>query len=321
MLREIDLPLTGRYYPVGFRVNIRTNSRDVLEAAEESWGYYEPEFECEPMEFRVVVEPQGGLAAQPRFRAQGHIFSVLSDADNYAIVDSQGWFACFFLSEKTAADHVRMRWYYVESMAYMLLAQRYVAPIHTACVAHNGAGILLCGPSGAGKSTVSFACARAGWTFISDDCTWLRADSDDRIAIGKPHHARFRDNAPSVFPELAGYAASARPGGKLTLEVPLSDFPQIRTASRCPIQALFLLDRRSGARPRAARLAAGEATDQLLRDNCTYGSDVDAMHARAIRRLQDLPAWRLHYESVDDAVRLLSEVMLSEVMLSEVIEP
>jgi hypothetical protein len=307
-LRDIDLPLTGSYYPAGFRVDIATNSRDVLEAAEESWRHDKPEFECQPLEFRVVIQPQGALAAKPTFRMQRHLFSVVSDGNNYAILDSKAWFACFFLSEKTAADHAWLRWYYVESMAYLLLAQRYVAPIHAACVAKNGAGILLCGKSGTGKSTLSFACARAGWTYVSDDCTWLRADSDDRMAIGKPYQARFRDNAPSIFPELAGYATSARPNGKLSLEVPLSDFPRIRTASRCPIRALCFLDRGIGARPRAARLPPGETLDELLRDMGTYGPEVDAMHERALRRLQDLPVWRLHYESPDDALRLLSEI-------------
>jgi hypothetical protein len=313
LLRDVHLPLTGSYYPAGFRVNIATNSRDVLEAAEESWGHYGPEFECEPLEFRMVIDPQGALAPQPAYRMQRHLLSVISDSNNYAIGDSQAWFACFFLSEKTAADHAWLRWYFLESMAYALLAQRYVVPIHAACVAQDGAGLLLCGSSGAGKSTLSFACARAGWTFLSDDCTWLKSDSDDRVAIGKPHQARFRDDTPSVFPELAGYGASAHPGGKLSLEVPLSDFPQIRTASRCPIRALVFLDRRAGVQPHAVRLPCGEGPDLLLQDTSTYGPETDAMHERAIRRLQNLPAWRLHYESLDDALRLLSEVVLSEV--------
>lgn len=309
MLRDIDLPFTGTYYPIGFRVNISTNSHDVLEAAEESWRHYGPEFECQPLEFRVVIEPEGALAPQPTFRMQAHLFSVVSDGHNYALGDLQAWFACFFLSEKTAADHGWLRWYYVESMAYVLLAQRYVVPVHAACVAHNGAGILLCGNSGAGKSTLSFACARAGWTFLSDDCIWLRADSEDRMAIGKPHQARFRDSAPSIFPELAGYATSARPNGKLSLEVPLSDFPQIRTAPRSPIHALVFLNRQIGARARVENLPPGEAADQLLQEMPTYGPKVDAMYEKAIRRLQDLPAWRLHYESLDDALRLLSELI------------
>ena len=38
LLRGIDLPLYGAYYPLGYRAEITTNSPDVLEAARESWG-------------------------------------------------------------------------------------------------------------------------------------------------------------------------------------------------------------------------------------------------------------------------------------------
>jgi hypothetical protein len=159
------------------------------------------------------------------------------------------------------------------------------------CVARAGGGILLCGPSGSGKSTLSFACARAGWTFVADDCTWLLVGSEDRIAIGKPHQVRFRDNAPVIFPELAGYATTSHPNRKLTIEVPLRAFPQIHTALRCPIRALaFLerrggnLDRRGGDWPRAEKLPPGEAVEELL------------------------PSWRLHFDSLDDGLRLLSEL-------------
>jgi hypothetical protein len=38
LLRGIDLPLYGAYYPLGYRAEVTTNSPDVLEAAVESWG-------------------------------------------------------------------------------------------------------------------------------------------------------------------------------------------------------------------------------------------------------------------------------------------
>jgi hypothetical protein len=307
-LRDIELPLTGTYYPAGFRLNIATNSRDVLDAAEESWGLYRQEFECEPLEFRVVVQPPGDLAPQPTFRMQRHLSSVVSDAHNYAICDTQAWFVSIWTSEKTAADHTWLRWFYLESLAYLLLAQRYVVPVHAACVAWDGAGILLCGESGAGKSTLSFACARAGWIYLSDDCTWLLAESKDRIAIGKPHQIRFRDDGPRFFPELEGFATSARPNGKLTIEVPMAAFPQIRTVSRCPIGGLVFLDRRSGGHPRRESIPSGEAMDRLLCDLPTYGPEVDVMHERAVRSLQGLPAWLLHYESLEDGIGLLQEI-------------
>lgn len=310
-LRDIELPLTGTYYPAGFRLNIATNSRDVLEAAEESWDHWRQEFEREPLEFHVIVEPHGELAPQPTFRMQRHLLSIVSDGHNYAIGDPHSWFGSIWISEKTAAEHAWLRWFYVESMAYLMLAQRYVVPLHTACVARNSAGILLCGESGAGKSTLSFACARAGWTYLSDDCTWLLAESKDRIAIGRPHQMRFRDDGPRIFPELEGYDTSARPQGKLTIEVPMSAFPEIRTASRCPVGGLVFLDRRSGGRPRYETIPSDEAIDRMLCDLPTYGPEVDAMHERAVRSLHGLPAWRLHYESLGDGVALLQELFRS----------
>jgi len=308
-LRDIELPLTGTYHPAGFRVDIATNSRHVLEAAEESWGACRLEFDCEPLEFRVVTAPGRELAPPPVFRMQRHLLSVVSDAGNHAIVDPHSWFAAAWVSENTAADHAWFRWFFLESVAYLLLAQRYVVPVHAACVARRGAGVLMCGKSGAGKSTLSFACARAGWTYLGDDSTCLLAESNERLAIGRPHHARFRDDGPALFPELGGLSTSVRPNGKLSLEVPMAAFPEIRIASRCRIESLVLLDRQSGGRPRRERVLGGEAVDYMLGELPTYGSEVDAMHERTLRRLQSLSAWRICYESLDQGLRLLQEIL------------
>lgn len=306
LLCNVDLPLRREYYPVGFRLHLATNARDVIDAAEECWRDYGPEFACEPMEFRVVVEEGGGLASQPSFRMQRQSLSVVSDAHNFAAVDLSSQLACIYVSKATAADHNVLRWYFVESIAYMLLAQRYVAPLHAASVARHETAILLCGESGAGKSTLSFAAACAGWTFLSDDCTWLLAGGSDATAVGKPHQVRFRDDAPGLFSRLANYAASERPNGKIGIEVPMRAFPEIRTALRCRVGGLAWLDRRRGAEPSIEPVEPAEVARQLL-NSCSYGEKVDAMHERATRRLLDLPACRLRYESLDDGLRLLSE--------------
>src|SRR2546430_3834288 len=115
---------------------------------------------------------------------------MVGDRDNHAAFDPQSLFGFCFISGKTAADHGWVRWHFLEGLVYMMLAQRHVVPVHAACVARHGCGVLLCGASGAGKSTLAYACARAGWTFIADDSVMLLPDSTDRIAIGKPHHAR-----------------------------------------------------------------------------------------------------------------------------------
>src|SRR5271157_1441705 len=203
LLCDLDLSLSGTFHPAGFPLRIATNSPHVLAAAAESWAAFDRQFDTPPMEFRVVVEPAGDLAREPTFRKQLHLLSFVSDANNFATGDSLTLSATFHLSETTAANHLWLRWFFLESMAYMLLTQRYVVSLHAACVARDGAGILICGKSGCGKSTLSFACARAGFTYVSDDCTWLLLDSADRLAVGKPHQFRFRHDVARHFPELA----------------------------------------------------------------------------------------------------------------------
>jgi hypothetical protein len=308
LLHDIDLPLMARYHPVGFPLDIATNSRDVLEAAAESWGHYSPEFQCQPLALRIVVQPEGDLAPEPSFRSQGHYFSIISDRDNFASYDSKRMCGYCFVSAKTAADHTWFRYYFLETMVYMLLAQRYVVPLHAACVARNGSGVLLCGFSGAGKSTLAYACARAGWTYVADDSTLLLPDADDRMAIGRPHLVRLRDDASRLFPELAGYVPRPRPNGKLSIEVPLSAFPEIQTADHCRIGCVVFLERKSGGATRAEALPQGEVVETLLRDMPSYGEEVRAMVGRTVRRLRLVPAYRMQYDALDDAVELLSKL-------------
>lgn len=304
LLHDVALPFAADYFPLGFRVRVRSNSAEIHAAARESWGWYKREFDRAPLELRIIVRQEGELAPEPTFLSQEHVITVISDRDNFACVDFKELFAYAFVSEKTAADHSWLRWFFLEPMAYFLLTQSYTLPIHAACIARNGHGILLSGPSGAGKSTLAFACARAGWTFVADDATSLLQDSQDRIAIGKPHQARVRDDAPSLFPELEGYCTRARPNGKLSIEIPMDDFPEIRTALHCRIETIVFLDRGPGS-PGLHGVAGIEVAEALLASMPSYGHEVRARHERTVKRLLDLPTYRLRYETLDEAIALL----------------
>ena len=170
-----------------------------------------------------------------------------------------------------------------------------------------GERVAIVGKSGSGKSTLSFACARAGFTYVSDDCTWLVADSEDHLAIGKPHQFRFRHDVARHFPELERFTPGAHPNGKLSLEVPSNFFPAVRTAGRCPIRSLVFLDRESTGPAGVERILPSDAEAALLAELPSYGPEVNAMHERTIHSLTRLPAWRLRYRTLDDAIRLLSE--------------
>ena len=161
---SIELPLTGAYYPLGFRLEIATNSRDVIEAAEESWAGEGREFDGQALVMRVFVQPDGPLSEAGTHRKQGHLYSIVSDAANFAQVELRSQFGFVHVSQKTASDHSWLRWFFVEPVAYLMLGQRQVVMVHAGCVSRNGSGLMLCGASESGKSTLAYACARAGWS-------------------------------------------------------------------------------------------------------------------------------------------------------------
>jgi hypothetical protein len=373
----VALPLSGTFYALGFRVDISTNSRAVLEAAAESWGRYGPEFPSPPVVLHIVVRPGGdpapapasepepaaapeparvsapasepdppparssapaaapepalarapepapaaapepvraptpAPAPEPVVRTQRHYFSIVSDRDNFAAYDSHTFFGYCFVTERTAADRSWFRFFYLETMAYMLLAQRYAMPLHAAAVAHKGIGALLYGHAGAGKSTLAWACARAGWTYITDDGAWLLPVAGERTVLGRCHQIRFKSDAPRLFPELQRYAARPGPNGKLSIEVPLADFPQLRTASRCHIACVVVLDRRSRAAACAEPVSAEEVAGLLLGDMPRYEAEVRARYETAVGKLLHAPCHRLTYDNPEDAIRVLTEILHS----------
>ena len=306
LLSDIDLPLSGAFHPAGFPLHLATNSHHVMDAAFEAWGAWERAFDTDPLRFRVIVRPGGEASAAPTYFVQSGLLSFVSDAHNFATADTRTFTATFFLSEKTCADHALLRWLFLDAMAFMLLTQRYVLSLHAACVARGESGILLCGRSGAGKSTLSVACARSGFTFLSDDCTWILTNTATPIAIGKPHQARLRSDAARHFPELEGFPARAMPNGKLSMEVPTSLLTGVRTAPRIGIERVVFLDRSSEGTPRFERIDSSEAATLLLQDLPSYGNEVNAIHERTVAMLAALPAWRMSYRTLEDAIRLLS---------------
>jgi hypothetical protein len=309
LLADDELSLACTYYPLGFSVNVRTNSRDVLAAASEAWGMWLPEFDNDPIDLRIAVQEQGALAPEPAYRRQDHLLSAVSDHDNYAVLDLERLFAYAFFSRKTVSDRAWFRWYFLDTMGLFLLAQRHVTAVHAATVARDGRGIALCGKPAAGKSTLAWACARAGWTYVSDDATWLLTEGAGRSALGRWHQVRFRHDAPLLFPELDGYVSRVRPNGKLSIEVPTSEFPFVHTTPRCEIHAAVFLDR-TGTHPAGfVRMPAREAAEAMLSEyGPLYREEVLVGYRAVVDRLLQAPAYRLRYKSLGEGIELLGKL-------------
>src|SRR5580692_10217917 len=204
LLCDMELRHRGIFYPLGYPVEIITNDKVVLQAADESFGHGRLSRTSEPLQIRVGVSGEGGSECppEPTRREYNHLYSLVADVNNQALLDLRSGINFTWVTSAAVNNRLYFRYNFLEKTVYLLLGATVVTDLHAACVSKNGKGLLLCGDSGAGKSTLSYACARAGWTYTTDDTSYLINDSESLRVIGHSHRVRFRLTAKALFPEL-----------------------------------------------------------------------------------------------------------------------
>ena len=250
-LAQFSMPLRETFYPLGFPLQIETNNEEVLNCAAANWHGFTQLFDTPPVRIRVGVQEGSSPECPPTpvCRVQQHLVSNVADGENFSVADLSQRFAYIWLTEAAVASAGYLRYFFLESTALSILATSYTTAIHAACVEHEGCGILLCGDSGAGKSSLSYACARAGWTFITDDASYLVNHRTDRLVVGNCNKARFRPSAVNLFSELAGREAIERAQmGKPSIELNLQPLCNISASFTSRINHVVFLNRRDATR-------------------------------------------------------------------------
>ncbi len=308
LLSNMALPLRVTFYPLGYAVEISTNEPAVLEGAHESFGHMRLSRACATLQ--VCFGVTGGDSAcppEPTRRQYNHLYSLVADANNQALLDLQRCVSCSWLTKGAVDNRLYFRYNFLEKVVYLLLGSSVVTDLHAACVGKTGKGILLCGDSGAGKSTLSFACARAGWTYTSDDTSYLINDSDTPRVIGHSHRMRFRPTAKALFPELEGRELTPRLEGKPSLEVPTSEFPDIITASEAKVHSIVYLNRCSSTAARLVPLPDGTAT-QRMRGELYSAGEIRGRHEKILEVLSGVPTYELQYCDLNQAIDQLDRL-------------
>jgi hypothetical protein len=305
-----ELPLRQTFYPLGYPLVLETNSHDVIHAAEEGWGAFEQMFQQEPVRVCLGVADSDSESPAPEsvIRSREHLMSIVADPENFMLCDFDRGFAFGWVTRSTAADHPLLRYQFLTGGGSTLAHQRAFAPLHGALVVRNGVGMMLCGDSLAGKSTLAYACARAGWTYVSDDAAFLVRDRDDCYAIGDSHSIRFRTDAPDLFRDLADHLPTVRPNGKIAIEVRTRDL-RISTAPGCVVGHVVFLDRGQQGPLSVYRYADDRALESWAQYAILGSSGVRAAQRRCHQRLLRAHLWEMRYSDLDDAVSRLERLV------------
>lgn len=305
-----ELPLRQTFYPLGYPLVLETNSQDVIQAAEEGWGAFEPMFQHDPVRVSLGVADTNSESPAPEsvIRAREHLMSIVADPENFMLCDFDRGFAFGWVTRSTAADHPLLRYQFLTGGGSTLAQQRAFAPLHGALVVRNGTGVMLCGDSLAGKSTLAYACARTGWTYVSDDGAFLVRGRDDRYAVGDPHSIRFRTDAPELFRELGDHLPTVRPNGKIAIEVRTRELG-ISTAPSCVVDHVVFLDRGHLEPPSVRPYTKVRALESWAQYTILGTSAVRAAQRRCHERLLCANLWEMRYADLDDAVLLLERLV------------
>lgn len=307
-LRLTGLDLQFVYYPLGFPLQLQTNSAEIVQAARENWGARPQAFEKPTLLLRVIVDPGVAHPEPPVYRGQEHLMSILSDRDNFAVCDYTRNFAFCRLNSAAASDTAFTAYYFLEAIANFSLTQLYLTPVHGACVARNNQAVLLCGASGAGKTSLAYYCSRRGWTYISDNESWL-VRSGGRLLIGNPERLRFRESARQLFPELTQYPSVTTPNGKQSIVVSSRSLGLKKTAYQCEVERVVFLTRKPDS-PTVLRPLPGQAAlERFLSDLPVYEDWVREEQQTSLSRIAELNAVDLRYGNLESAYRRLEEMI------------
>jgi len=263
------LPLQERFLSAGSIWKVSTNSQEILDAMQESFlpAYDKHPFADLTVSFYVDFElPDRPLWPQPHFRALEHLYYASYGPCDSLLIDQLNRRVIGSFTSATAHDLAYWKRVILPVLVGIASASVGVAPLHCACLVKNGDGLLLSGESGAGKSTLALSLALNGFSFLSDDCTYLSRSASELRCWGLPTPVKLLPDAVHHFPRLLGFEPGVSLNGELSFEVdPVETFSVGRSLS-CVPRWLVFLQRQAGLGTRFERISASEAAARLAAD-------------------------------------------------------
>ena len=171
-----------------------------------------------------------------------------------------------------------------------------VVPMHCACLEWRSQGVLITGSSGAGKSTLCAAMAQYGFTYISDDWTYVSDAGGSLVAHGLNIPLKLLPDARKFFSLRDGSLAIAM-NGEWAYEVDPSEIAAKTKTSTKP-KRLLLLQRSDRRAPKFERLASDAIREFFERSSERLPEclpDARRNRSRIIDRVANLDCWRFTY--------------------------
>lgn len=186
--------------------------------------------------------------------------------------------------------------------------QPWLAMLHAAAAATPAGCLLLCGGSGRGKSTLLAGLVHAGAQFMADDIAPLQAQP--QLIWPTPLAISVKQGSwrmvGRLFPQL-GEAPVVRFGGR-TMRYLWPPAHAVAEPRGLPVVAAVFPARRLGAAAKLERLDAVQSLILLGEGGSVLPAEDDGL-AAFLAWWRDVPAYRLTYGRLEDAVALVGDLL------------
>lgn len=195
----------------------------------------------------------------------------------------------------------------IASVAVEVLGEGYLL-LHAGVVARNGGAILLPGGSGSGKSTLVAGLARAGFLLGSDEVAVLDPMTLDVLPFARSICVKQGSRGPlaGAYPSLLTDAPRLRFGGEEVWY--LCPGPEQWLPAPTPIRFIVVPRYTEGAETRLEPLSRSATLQILLQQSFSVPKHGSFGIGTLTDLLQGVECFRLTLSSLDDAIRLLTEL-------------
>jgi hypothetical protein len=288
-------PHVETYRAAGAAWRLSTNSKQIMEAAEESFEAIPDSHLPIDLALRLWVDPQSQSRPpwpKPYVRGLEHLVYAGFSQGNSLVVDLRRRRVNGRLCAEFAADTQYWNRVVFPMLLSITAAASGVTELHCACVAKDGHGLLLAGPTRSGKSTLSMALAQSGFGFLADDRTFCSSRDRTLSAYGLLTDLKLRKDAIFWFPEAKVENIGDPNHSEFRVQPESLGLFRVR---QCEPRLLIFLERHEATRCRLVPLAKEEAANRLEADLMVESPEALLAQRKLISLIAELPCFVLHY--------------------------
>jgi hypothetical protein len=248
---------------------------------------------------RVLVDESSIEAVgDPHFRGLHHVVTASFGGSNVFVFDILRRTLSACVSGTVARDDRFWKERLIPVALGVLGAAMGLVPVHCACLESEGDGLLIAGASGAGKSTLSVALAEGGFSYVSDDWTYISRRQTGIVAYGTSAPVKLLPDAVTHFQTLQSYSPHISMNGELAYEVDIAETFDAQVERECEPRWLVFLDRMQRAGSEFTPMSSLEARSYLnfsVERLPAQLYEAAMMREHTIESISQLPCWRFRY--------------------------